>query len=200
MAEETIEAVREEPDVEEVECEECSQELELPEEERRLGDEEEGAQGIDAVPPEELDAIDEVADVDDDDAADEELGRAFRHGGAFLAPGGGWGGAEAPVRRAIRIGRRNGLTVTSTKRAKLSTGSDHHVSQKRAFAADLSNGSQPTPQMDRTARRIAAALGRKGWRGGVLTVTGHGIRAQLLWRTHVGGNHFNHVHFGCRRL
>ena len=200
MTQEGIEAVREDVDVEEIECEECSIELELPEEERRLGDEEEGAQGADAVPPEELTAIDEVADADDDELAEEELGRSFRHGAAFLSPGGGWAGSEAPVRRAIRVGRRNGLTVTSTKRNKLSTGSDHHVSQKRSFAADLSNGNQPTPQMDRTARRIAAALGHRGWRGGVLTVTGQGIRAQLLYRTNVGGNHFNHVHFGCRRL
>ena len=39
MAEETIHAVRKEPDGEEVESEECSQELELREDERRLGDE-----------------------------------------------------------------------------------------------------------------------------------------------------------------
>ena len=116
----------------------------------------------------------------------------------FLKPGGDWGGSEAPVRRAIRIATANGLTVTSTKRDILSSGSDHHVSQRTSFAADLSNGSSPTPEMDKTARVIARALGHPGWRGGVLTTSQGAARAQLLWRTTVGGNHFNHVHFGVR--
>ena len=116
----------------------------------------------------------------------------------FLRPGGGFGGAEAPVRRAIEIGTANGLTVTSTKRANGNSGSDHHVSQARSFACDLSNGSSPTPQMDATALAIAAALGHPEFRSGVLNVTSGAVRAQLIWRTDVGGNHFNHVHFGVR--
>jgi hypothetical protein len=116
----------------------------------------------------------------------------------FLRPGGGFGGAEAPVLRAIEIGRANGLTVTSTKRTSGSTGSDHHISQTRSFACDLSNGSSPTPQMDATAREIAAKLGHPGFSSGVLNVTLGPVRAQLMWRTDVGGNHFNHVHFGVR--
>jgi hypothetical protein len=116
----------------------------------------------------------------------------------FLRPGGGFGGAEAPVRRAIEIGVRNGLTVTSTKRTGGSPGSDHHVSQTRSFACDLSNGSGPTPEMDATAKAIAAALGHPDFSAGVLNVTSGGVRAQLIWRTDAGGNHFNHVHFGVR--
>jgi hypothetical protein len=118
--------------------------------------------------------------------------------GQLLKPGGGFSGSEAPVRRAIQIGTANGLTVTSTKRSGLSSTSDHHVSQRRAFAADLSNGSSPTPQMDRTAREIATVLGHPDFRAGVLSVTHGSARVQLLWRTNVGGNHFNHVHFGVR--
>jgi len=116
----------------------------------------------------------------------------------LLTPGGGFGGAEAPVRRAIEIGVANGLTVTSTKRSSGNSGSDHHVSQTHSFAADLSNGSRPTPQMDATARAIATALGHPEFRSGVLNVTHGGVRAQLIWRTTVGGDHFNHVHFGVR--
>jgi Putative peptidoglycan binding domain len=116
----------------------------------------------------------------------------------FLRPGGGFGGAEAPVRRAIEIGMANGLTVTSTKRTSGSSGSDHHVSQARSFAADLSNGSSPTPQMDATAQAIAAALGHPEFSAGVLNVASGSVRAQLIWRSDVGGNHFNHVHFGVR--
>jgi Putative peptidoglycan binding domain len=116
----------------------------------------------------------------------------------FLRPGGGFGGAEAPVRRAIEIAVANGLTVTSTKRTSGSAGSDHHVSQTHSFACDLSNGSSPTPEMDATAKAIATALGHPGFRAGVLSMTSGSVRAQLIWRTDVGGNHFNHVHFGVR--
>ncbi len=146
--------------------------------------EEEGVEAQDA---------DDFSSIDDEDDDLEGMSP-----GDLLKPGGGFAGSEAPVRRAIKIARSNGLTVTSTKRSSLSTGSDHHVSQTRAFAADLSNGSSPTPQMDRTAHQIAAALGHPNFRAGVLSVTRGRVRAQLLWRTHVGGNHFNHVHFGVR--
>ena len=141
----------------------------------------------------EADDADDFSSIDDED--DDLEGISPRQ---LLEPGGGWDGSESPVRRAIKIARANGLTVTSTKRSSLSTGSDHHVSQSNAFAADLSNGSSPTPQMDRTARQIAAALGHPNFRAGVLSVTRGRVRAQLLWRTHVGGNHYNHVHFGVR--
>lgn len=141
----------------------------------------------------EAEDADDFSSIDDEDGDLEGLSPR-----ELLEPGGDWGGSEAPVRRAIKIALANGLTVTSTKRSSLSTGSDHHVSQKHAFAADLSNGSSPTPQMDRTAQQIAAALGHPNFRAGVLVVPRGRVRAQLLWRTHVGGNHFNHVHFGVR--
>ena len=195
--------VREEVDVEEVDCEEASVELDLPEEERRLSEEEEGAQGEDVLSPEELEALDAAADAEDDEG-----GVQLEHtgGSKFLKPGGGFKGTEAIARRAARVGTRRGLVVTSMKRSSGSSGSDHHISQKASFAVDLSNGSSPTPEMDRTARRLATLLGRSGFfgpdghRGGVLEVTSGGFRCQVLWRTNVGGNHFNHVHFGVRRL
>jgi hypothetical protein len=112
--------------------------------------------------------------------------------------GGGLGGSEKPIQRAIAIATRNGLTITSTKRSSGSTTSDHHVSQARSSAADMSNGSSPTPQMDRTCREIATLLGHPEFRAGNLRVTLHGYRVQMLYRTNVGGNHFNHVHVGVR--
>jgi hypothetical protein len=113
----------------------------------------------------------------------------------FLKPGGGFGGSEAPVRRAIEIGMANGLTLTSTKRTNGNATSDHHVSQTRSFACDLSNGSHPTPQMDATARAIATALGHPEFRSGILNVTQGAVRAQLIWRT---SDHLDHVHYGVR--
>lgn len=155
------------------------------------------AEDFSSLEEEEISALDALVRAEDEGQAVGTEARGLSPG-QFLEPGGDWGGSEAPVRRAIRIATDNGLTVTSTKREILSPGSDHHVSQKMAFAADLSNGSSPTPQMDRTARQIAGALGHPGWRGGVLTTSQGAARAQLLWRTTVGGNHFNHVHFGVR--
>ena len=113
----------------------------------------------------------------------------------FLAPGGGFGGSEAPVRRAIEIGLANGLTLTSTKRANGNSTSDHHVSQARSFACDLSNGSSPTPQMDAVAKAIATRLGHPEFRSGILNVTQGAVRAQLIWRT---SDHLDHVHYGVR--
>lgn len=121
-------------------------------------------------------------------------------GGGLGPPGGGWGGAQDPVSRAAAIGRRNGLTVTSRKRSTGSSGSDHHVSQRRSDAVDLSNGGSPTPGMDRAARQIASLLGVSNWQWGVLNRTVNGYRVQLIYRTNVGGNHFNHVHVGVRMI
>jgi hypothetical protein len=56
----------------------------------------------------------------------------------------------------------------------------------------------------------AAALRALGWSraeaarmaaaGGVFNRTTNGVHYQVLWKTMVGGNHFNHVHLGARAL
>jgi hypothetical protein len=130
-------------------------------------------------------------------AGEGELATLFA-AGCLGAPGGAWGGAAAPVNRAIAVGRRNGVPLFSRKRSSGSTTSDHNTSQKRSDAADLSNGTRPTPEMDRTARQIAALLGHPNWGFGNLVVDCGRYRVQLLYRTNIGGNHFNHVHVGVR--
>lgn len=168
-------------------CEHVSEDGRVPPEE---------AEDFSSLDEQEIDTLDALSEAQDEGAAAAPpIGLSA---GQLLRPGGGFGGSEAPVRRAIRIGASNGLVVTSLKRSTGSTGSDHHVSQRQSFAADQSNGSAPTPQMDRAAQAIAAALGHPSFRAGVLNVTHGPARAQLLWRTNVGGNHFNHVHFGVR--
>ena len=184
--EEAVDQVIGDLDVEEVACEDMTVEgLE-----GGTIDESEGVDEIVELTPEEERDIDEWID------RDEPLGAAA----PGLGPsGGGWGGSARPAKRVIRLAKRAGLTITSKKRSILSSGSDHHISQKRAFAVDASNASSPTPEMDRFCRQIARRLGHPEFRGGVLTVpTGHGYRVQLLYRTNVGGNHFNHVHVGIR--
>ena len=130
----------------------------------------------------------------------DEVGAAKAAPPGLGPPGGSFGGSEAPIKRAMRIGTRNGLVITSLKRPTASSTSDHSPGQLTSFAADMSNGSSPTPEMDRTAQQIAARLGHPEFRAGNLRVTLHGYRVQLLWRTDIGGNHFNHVHVGVRMV
>jgi Domain of unknown function (DUF1906)/Putative peptidoglycan binding domain len=76
--------------------------------------------------------------------------------------------------------------------------SDHQGPPARAWAADISNGGSPTPEMDRLARRLAERF-NINWPGfGLHSATHSGYRFQLIYRTHEGGNHFNHVHFGVK--
>lgn len=132
------------------------------------------------------------------------LGAVGQDAGALFHPGGGWGGAKAVVDIAVGIGKKHGLHVISTKRSTRSTTSggvsDHWTGCKKCYAADQSNGSHPTPQMDAAAKEIAAVFGL-AWSGsGVVNGTFKGFRIQMLYRTNVGGNHFNHVHFGARAV
>lgn len=173
-----------EVDVEEVNCEEATE------------DTIEGrAEPVDVdttLPPEQEDELDEMLSPD--------APAALATPQALGELGGGLGGAENPVKLAMSIGKRNGLTITSTKRTSGNATSDHHVSQRTSAAADMSNGSRPTPAMDKTAREIATLLGHPEFRAGNLRVHIRGYRVQLLWRTDIGGNHFNHVHVGVRVL
>lgn len=129
--------------------------------------------------------------------------------GPTLTPGGGWAGTKALADSMKQLGLGSGLSVMSEKRTRKNTASggvsDHWTGSTNAYAYDLSNGSNPTPQMDAAALRIASALGAAAqWKQqgsqGVLNVTQGGYRYQMLYRTKVGGNHFNHVHIGVRKL
>lgn len=82
--------------------------------------------------------------------------------------------------------------------------SDHQGNGKNTWAADMSNGSAPTPQMDKLAASIAKMYGIP-WHGSGLVnhtvkVGGHVYRLQLIYRTNTGGNHYNHVHFGVKTI
>jgi hypothetical protein len=111
------------------------------------------------------------------------------------------------------MAKKLGLDAVSEKRDTVNTASggvsDHYSGNKNAYAWDLSNGGSPTPEMDKSAMMIARALGagkqwKKQGKQGVLNVTkkidGRTYRFQLLYRTNVGGNHYNHNHFGVSRV
>ena len=76
--------------------------------------------------------------------------------------------------------------------------SDHQGPGNVAWAADISNGGSPTPEMDKLARALAKRFNIPWSGSGLVNATHGGYRYQLIYRTMQGGNHFNHVHFGVR--
>lgn len=128
---------------------------------------------------------------------------------ADVVPSGGWGGTQGALEGLVKpVIDRHGLVVTSSKRDRRNTASggvsDHWSGSTNSYAWDVGwNGSMPTPAADRAASNIVRALGGpKNWglRGGNFTTTRNGIRWQVLYRTNIGGNHYNHIHIGARRV
>lgn len=96
------------------------------------------------------------------------------------------------VQEVEEANARHGPTVSGGR-------SDHQGPPDQAWAADMSNGSSPTPEMDQLADDLAKRFGLK-WNGsGVATGSEKGYRFQMIYRSMVGGNHYNHVHFGVMR-
>ncbi|HEU4702724.1 MAG TPA: glycoside hydrolase domain-containing protein [Conexibacter sp.] len=91
------------------------------------------------------------------------------------------------------------IAVWNARHGPTSSGlrSDHQGPPDVAWAADLSNGSSPTPQMDELARRLAHRLDIP-WNGaGVVNASHNGYRFQLIYRA---PDHYNHVHIGIKAL
>jgi hypothetical protein len=135
-----------------------------------------------------------------------------------IGPGGGWQGTERPIRNLYQWAAQGvpNTNVTSEKRGNPSpvagTNSDHYVGNKNAFAYDIAvpGHQQPTPQLDKIASRMVRVLSRldpnqkeiRNWgpKGGNFSATVNGIRYQLIWRSNTGGNHYNHINVGARRV
>lgn len=104
---------------------------------------------------------------------------------------------------AIQLSRLldgHGLRTTSGKRDTVYTASgnisDHAKVKKNASARDKAG---TVEQMDAGAVALARELGIKGYKKGqplVATVRRNGQRIQVLYRTNVGGDHFDHIHVG----
>jgi len=78
--------------------------------------------------------------------------------------------------------------------------SDHQGPPQDAWAADMSNGTNVTPQMDGLADELARKFGftvhhNHVYDFGTDDVSKGGLRFQLGYRV---GGHFNHVHFGVK--
>jgi hypothetical protein len=86
---------------------------------------------------------------------------------------------------------RHGPTVDGNR-------SDHQGPPNFAWADDMSNGTSPTPQMDALAQNLADVFSIPWTGSGSSSSYIGGYRFQMLYRTLIGGNHYNHVHFGVR--
>ena len=125
-----------------------------------------------------------------------------------LKPGGGWGGTQGPVQNLAKLAEGEGLHVSSAKRDRRSTKSggvsDHWTGNQNAYANDYGwGGKRPTAQSDASASKIVAALGGPadwGKKGGNFKTVVNGIRYQVIYRSNVGGNHFNHIHVGAKKV
>ena len=89
--------------------------------------------------------------------------------------------AADTLEMAQHLAKLYNLTVTDFLRPPGTLTTSGNVSDHTfGTAADLSNGNRPTPQMDALFAATSPLLGT--------------IFKQILYRTLVGGNHFNHVH------
>ncbi len=91
-------------------------------------------------------------------------------------------GLADTTQMANMLAKRFGLVVTSILRSGAITTTGNRSQHADGMAADLSNGSHPTPEMDALYAFASRLLGK--------------VFHQILYRTMVGGNHFNHVHLG----
>lgn len=134
-------------------------------------------------------------------------GRTTKGKGAslnHLRPGGKYAGTAKLLAPFEDVAGGIGLTKTSGKRATVNTASgnvsDHFEGNKLADAGDFGG---PVNKMDAYAKRLQEELGFRDWKG-VQNVTkqigDHVYRFQMLYRTNVGGDHFNHVHLGIKRV
>lgn len=80
------------------------------------------------------------------------------------------------------IAKRFGMVITSFMNHSKYTTTGNVSQHSVGMAADFSNGTHPTPQMDALAAWAYKLVGKAFY--------------QVLYRTLVGGNHFNHVHIG----
>ena len=115
--------------------------------------------------------------------------------------GGNWGGA---LDEAVRLQNIAGITPSSQKRSRQRTASggvsDHWAGSTGSYAMDLP-GTPGDGRTDASAQRIVAALGGpKNWGGGNFVTTLNGYRYQVIWKSNVGGNHYDHIHVGVRKV
>lgn len=124
--------------------------------------------------------------------------------------GGNWGGSLPKLLSILPMGN---WKASSLKRSTQSTQSgfvsDHYDGNKIAYAADFglnstfgSNSQEATNFAIRVAQRVDPSV--TSWEPYVgnsfKKQTPDGFRVQIIWKSNVGGNHYDHVHVGVKRV
>jgi hypothetical protein len=124
--------------------------------------------------------------------------------------GGNWGGSLPKLLSILPMGN---WKASSLKRSRQSTRSgfmsDHYEGNKIAYAADFglnstfgSNTQEATNFAIKVAQRVDPSV--TSWEpfkgGSFKKITPDGFRVQIIWLSNVGGNHYDHVHVGVKRV
>ena len=123
--------------------------------------------------------------------------------------GGDWGGT---LPKLISILPAGNWTAPSQKRGKQLTKSggvsDHYLGRTDSYACDF--GLDSTFGGDvKKATEFAIAIAQNAGKdidswtpyvGKYLNINSGGYRVQIIWQSNVGGNHYDHVHVGVRRI
>jgi hypothetical protein len=130
------------------------------------------------------------------------------------ATGGGEGGDWAgSLPKLISILPMGNWKATSLKRSRVNTKSgftsDHYEGNQIAYAADFglnttfnSNADSATNFAIKVARNAGGNV--SSWQpyvGNSFKInTSDGYRIQIIWQSNVGGNHYDHVHVGVKKI
>jgi hypothetical protein len=103
------------------------------------------------------------------------------------------------------------IVTTGTNHSQYTTSgniSDHWAGNAVDFGA-VRNGFPTTgggygDQIAEAAFLVAgepqASARTKALKGGAYTITRAGLRIQIIWKSYVGGNHYDHIHVGLKRI
>jgi len=123
--------------------------------------------------------------------------------------GGDWGGS---LPKMISILPAGNWSASSQKRNKKQTKggstSDHYFGQTNSYACDFMLAGTfkgDTEKATEFAIAVAQNAGKDidSWApyvGKYLNIDSDGYRVQIIWQSNVGGNHYDHVHVGVRRI
>lgn len=122
------------------------------------------------------------------------------------------GGAKGIVEQAAAIALRHAPSAYISSGHRSGDDGDHGSDDASQAARDIAiAGVNPTgpepqiPELNPAAVAVAAAFGLRYAPAQRIDVGGagiqhHGFRIQIFWRTGTGGNHYNHIHVGARKL
>ena len=145
----------------------------------------------------------------------EKIGQEFFGSGAGQLPGnkgggdnGDWAGSLPKLISILPPGIWKGGHKRARKHTKGGSTSDHYLGKTNAYAVDFML-SKAFDNNEEKATNFAIALAQNAgkqidswqpYEGKYLNVyTNDGYRVQIIWKSLVGGNHYDHVHVGIRK-